>query len=247
MNIVISGYGRMGKEVEKMALEYGHQIVAIIDQAEDFNKQLSQIKKADVAIDFSIPEAAADNILHFFEMDIPVVVGTTGWLNRFHKIETFCKKAGKSLFWASNMSIGVNLFFKLNQQLAAMMSCYADFTPSIEETHHIHKKDAPSGTAITLAKEVLNHYPHLKKWELSSSKTSDNSLVITSIREGEIVGEHKVCYHSEIDEIEIRHTAFSRKGFALGSLIAAKWLQGKKGVFGMEDLLNSDFVCDFPA
>lgn len=238
MNIIISGYGRMGKEVEKIVLERNHKIVAIIDNVNDFNRQINQIQQADVAIDFSFPDVAADNILRFFKYNIPVVIGTTGWFNRFEEIKNQCIEQKQTLFWSTNMSLGVNLYFKLNNQLAEIMNRYNDYIPSVEETHHIHKKDAPSGTAISLANDILSHYKNLNGWKLSDSEPKDNELSIKSIREAETIGEHKVCYHSDIDEIEIRHTAFNRKGLALGSVVAAEWLQGKKGVFTMSDLLK---------
>ncbi|MDD4847896.1 MAG: 4-hydroxy-tetrahydrodipicolinate reductase [Bacteroidales bacterium] len=238
MKIILSGYGRMGKEVENIALERHHTIAAIIDQPSDFVRQIDKIRQADVAIDFSLPSAAADNILRFFDVNIPIVVGTTGWQDRFQEIEQRCITEHKSLFWSSNMSLGVNLFFQLNRQLADLLHSYEHYTPSIEETHHIHKKDAPSGTALMLANDILPLYPKLSDWKLADGDLHADRLMIQSIRKGEVVGEHKVCYHSEIDEIEIRHTAFNRKGFALGAVVAAEWLHGKTGIFNMNDLLK---------
>lgn len=181
MNIIISGYGRMGKEVEKIVLERNHKIVAIIDNVNDFNRQINQIQQADVAIDFSFPDVAADNILRFFKYNIPVVIGTTGWFNRFEEIKNQCIEQKQTLFWSTNMSLGVNLYFKLNHQLAEIMNRYNDYIPSVEETHHIHKKDAPSGTAISLANDILSHYKNLNGWKLSDSEPKDNDLSIKSI------------------------------------------------------------------
>ena len=250
MNIIISGYGRMGRHVEKIALQRGHAIAATIDNADDFKRHQARIAAADVAIDFSMPDAVADNILRFFEANIPVVVGTTGWYERFEEIENQCIDKKQSLLYGTNMSLGVNLFFELNRMVAKVMRPYPDYRPNVEETHHIHKKDAPSGTAITLANDILQQYDDLSGWALTSSDemsgdtSGDTSgkmsgkLPVTAFREGEIVGTHEIKYRSPVDEIVIRHAAFSREGFALGAVCAAEWLPGHCGVFTMKDVIR---------
>ena len=238
MKIILSGYGRMGRQVEKTALQRHHTIAAIIDNTDDFKKYRTQIAAADVVIDFSMPDAVADNILRFFEVKIPVVVGTTGWYERFEEIKNQCINEKQSLLYGTNMSLGVNLFFELNRMAAKLLHPYSDYQPSIQETHHIHKKDAPSGTAITLANNILQQYPHLSDWTLATSGEISGKLPITAIREGEIVGTHEVKYHSPVDEISITHTAFSREGFAIGAVCAAEWLPGHCGVFTMQDVIR---------
>ena len=238
MKIILSGYGRMGRQVEKIALQRHHAIAAVVDNVEDFEKYRTQIAAADVAIDFSMPDVVADNILRFFEMKIPVVVGTTGWYERFEEIKNQCVKEKQSLLYGTNMSLGVNLFFELNRMAAKLFQPYSEYLPNITETHHIHKKDAPSGTAITLANDVLQQYPNLSGWALASSDETAKSLPITAIREGEVVGMHEVKYRSSVDEITINHTAFSREGFAAGAVCAAEWLPGRVGIFTMQDVIR---------
>jgi 4-hydroxy-tetrahydrodipicolinate reductase len=237
MKIILSGYGRMGRQIEQTALQRGHAIAAIIDNINDFETCRPYISNADVVIDFSLPDAAADNILRFFEMKIPVVVGTTGWYERLEEIKNRCINEKQSLLYATNMSLGVNLFFELNQIVAKLMHPHPEYRPSVEETHHIHKKDAPSGTAITLANEILQQYQELSDWVLTPFNEPDN-LPVTAFREGETVGTHEVTYRSPIDEISIRHTAFSRESFALGAVCAADWLHGRVGVFTMRDVIG---------
>lgn len=232
MKIIISGYGRMGKQIEALALQRGHEIVAIIDTPDDF----ATLKPADVAIDFSLPEAAPENIIRFLDRDIPVVTGTTGWYERLQEIKDYCLAKKGALLYSSNMSVGMNLFFALNRKLAELMHPYPPYRVSIEETHHIHKKDAPSGTAITLAEDILRQYPELSGWELDSNNLE--KLPITAIREGETIGKHSVNYRSSIDEITISHNAFNRDGFVLGALLAAEWIPEKTGVFTMADVLG---------
>jgi 4-hydroxy-tetrahydrodipicolinate reductase len=233
MKIIISGYGRMGKRVEALALQQNHEIVSIIDKPEDF----LLLKSADVAIDFSLPEAAPNNIIRFIDNSIPVVVGTTGWYERLQEIKHYCCEKKGSLLYGSNMSIGMNLFFALNKKLAKLMHPYPQYRISVEETHHIHKKDAPSGTAITIVEDILQEYNELLGWELNGNNFS-KKIPVAAIREGETVGKHGIIYNSDIDEISIQHNAFNRDGFALGALTAAKWLSGKRGVFTMEDVLD---------
>jgi len=238
MRIIISGFGRMGQMVEKTALKRGHAITAVIDSVNDFKTLQSQIAGADVAIDFSVPDAVADNILRFFEVNIPVVVGTTGWYERFEQIKYQCISKKQSLLYGTNMSLGVNLFFELNRKLATLMCPYSEYTPSISETHHIHKKDAPSGTALTLANDILQQYPVFSGWSLTSANDSSDKLPITAFREGEIIGTHEVKYCSPVDEIVMRHNAFSRESFAMGAVCAAEWLPGHEGIFTMKDVIK---------
>lgn len=225
------GYGRMGKAIEKIALDRGHEIV-IRKDVEPLDADLSL---ADVAIDFSHPTAAFDNIVQCIDAGVPVVSGTTGWLDRYEEARTYCIAKEGAFLYASNFSIGVNLFFNLNGYLARMMSKLKDYEVSMEEVHHIHKLDAPSGTAITLAQEILRNS---EKSNWSIDKASDEDLLINVKRQGEVPGTHTVRYDSEVDSIEIRHTAHSRTGFALGAVVAAEWLRDKKGVFEMSDVLD---------
>ena len=228
MNILIIGYGKMGKMVEEIALNKSDTIVGIIDKEEDwqtFDKNNNY--KDIVAIDFSIPSKVLDNIEKAWERNIAIVVGTTGWYDKLEEITQRANQEKKTLFWASNFSIGVFLFNKLNAYLADMMKEYSDYNPSIKEIHHIHKLDAPSGTAITLAQTLVENH-NIEKQNLN----------IESVREGEVCGTHIINYYSEVDDIEIKHTAHSRKGFASGAVMAAHWLKGKQGVFTMKDFIN---------
>lgn len=228
MNILIIGYGKMGKMVEEIALSKSDTIVGIIDKEEDWQTFDKNNKYKDiVAIDFSIPSKVLDNIEKAWERNIAIVVGTTGWYDKLEEITQRANQEKKTLFWASNFSIGVFLFNKLNAYLADMMKEYSDYNPSIKEIHHIHKLDAPSGTAITLAQTLVENH-NIEKQNLN----------IESVREGEVCGTHIINYYSEVDDIEIKHTAHSRKGFASGAVMAAHWLLGKKGVFTMKDFIN---------
>mgnify|MGYP003288501625 CR=1 FL=1 len=230
MNIIIIGYGKMGKMVEQIAIQQGDSIVCKIDSEKDWNELDNanpEIIKQSVAIDFSTPATAICNIRECFKRNIPIVVGTTGWYEQMESIKEECLAKSQSLFWASNFSIGVFLFNKLNAYLADMMKEYSDYNPSIKEIHHIHKLDAPSGTAITLAQTLVENH-NIEKQNLN----------IESVREGEVCGTHIINYYSEVDDIEIKHTAHSRKGFASGAVMAAHWLKGKQGVFTMKDFIN---------
>jgi 4-hydroxy-tetrahydrodipicolinate reductase len=233
MKILLLGYGKMGKTIEKIALERGHEIVGRID-----TKDLSQIasSKADVAIEFSQPEAAFDNIKACLENKIPIACGTTGWLDQKSDVEKLAAKHQGTFFYASNYSVGVNIFFKLNQKLAAMMKAFDQYNVSIDETHHTEKKDAPSGTAITLADGIIQEGIK-QKWVNEPSVNTEN-LTINSFRINEVPGTHIVKYTSVIDDLEIRHIAHSREGFARGAVMVAEWLPGKKGVLGMDDFLK---------
>jgi 4-hydroxy-tetrahydrodipicolinate reductase len=232
MKIALLGYGRMGKAIQEIAINRGHEIIAIIDK----DKKTGDLAQADVAINFSIPSAAVENIQSAFNLNIPVVCGTTGWLDHLDSIHANCKEKETAFLYASNFSIGVNLFFKLNSLCVQLMKNHRDsYTTEITETHHIHKLDAPSGTAITLAEGILEQNDQFSKWTMDEDS---KGLKIRSLREGEVPGTHKITYQSEIDEISIEHKAHSRAGFALGAVIAAEWLNGKQGIYTMNDVLN---------
>ncbi len=231
MNIALLGYGKMGKTIEKIAISRGHQIVLKID----IEQQEYDFSQVDVAIDFSDPGAAFQNIYKCIESGIPVVSGTTGWLEKYDEIVNFCNENNGAFLYASNFSIGVNLFFQLNEYLSKIMSKVQGYDIQMEEIHHIHKLDAPSGTAITLAEMVIKN-SNKKEWSLESVLKKD--LLIKVKREGEVPGTHSINYISDVDAIEIKHTAYNRNGFALGAVIAAEWLVGNEGVFSMKDVLN---------
>lgn len=234
MKIALLGYGKMGKTIEGIAVERGHQIVLKVSEDID-NYDLSEIE-ADVAIDFSIPDAAFKNITTAFKHHIPVVCGTTGWLDKYEKAVKACEKENSAFLYASNFSIGVNLFFKLNEHLAEMMKNLEEYSVEIEEIHHVQKVDAPSGTAISLAQQILEKNPNKKDWQLDHAEKDE--IPVYAKREAEVPGTHTVFYKSEIDTIEIKHTAHSRLGFAKGAVIAAEWLKDKKGVFTMKEVLS---------
>jgi len=237
MKLALLGYGKMGREIEKMALQRNHTIVLLIDINNQDELTTSNLKKADVAIDFSTPESAFPNIMKCFEADVPIVCGTTGWLDKFKDVISFCEKNGKTFFYASNYSIGVNIFFEINRKLAHIMNRFTDYNVSIEEIHHIHKLDAPSGTAITLAEGIINELDRKKDWILGEEQNV-NSISIQAIRENEIPGTHSIKYDSPIDSIDIKHTAKNRKGLALGALLAAEFIKNKTGYFSTKDLMN---------
>ena len=232
MKIALLGYGRMGKAIEKIAENRGHQIVARWDE----NSQNDTLAEADVAINFSVPSAAVSNIKAAFGHQVPVVCGTTGWLDAYETITQQAQAENCGFLYASNFSVGVNLFFALNQHLAKLMAPYPEYQASLEEIHHVHKLDAPSGTAITLAEGILKNDPRYSEWSLTAQQ--EHQLPIEALREPDVPGTHTVRYQSPIDTLEIRHEAFSREGFALGAVIAAEWLAGKSGIFSMNDVLN---------
>jgi 4-hydroxy-tetrahydrodipicolinate reductase len=237
MKIALIGYGKMGKAIEKIVLERGHQVVSVIDVDNRDEFQSEAFKRADVAIEFSVPAAAVDNYRACFEANIPVVAGTTGWLERMDEVKAICEKEGKTFFYASNYSIGVNLFFALNRYLAKLMNDFPAYDVRLSETHHIHKLDAPSGTAITLAEDLIAQVDRKKQWTLHETGEPAD-LVIEALREDETPGIHEITYDSEIDYIHIKHSAKSRSGFALGAVLAAEFTVGKKGLLGMNDLLH---------
>jgi len=236
MKIALLGYGKMGQEIEKLAIRKGHEIVLVIDSLDEWERDEPLLAGADVAIDFSTPISVIENIYHCFDAGVPVVVGTTGWLDDLEKVQQDCHDRGQALFFAPNFSIGVNLFFDLNRHLAGLMSKWEDYAVSIEETHHIHKQDAPSGTAIVLANDIIRYMERKEKW-VKDTVENPEELGIKSYRTNNVPGTHIVRYESEDDCIEIIHSAKNRRGFAMGALMAAEWLAGKKGFFDMKDLL----------
>ena len=235
MNIALLGYGKMGKEIEAIALQRGHNIVLKVDETNASTFTNEDLKKADVAIEFSTPHAVIGNIKKCFDTQVPVVVGTTGWYNEFEMIQELCLQKSSALFHATNFSLGVNLFFKVNSYLAELMNKYNNYNVEMEEIHHIHKLDKPSGTAISLANQVLEKIERKKNWSITDH--NPETLFIKDVREGEVPGTHIIKYSSEVDDIEIMHKAHSRKGFALGAVIAAEYINGKKGIFTMNDLI----------
>lgn len=237
MKIALIGYGKMGKTIEQIALNRGHQIVSIVDINNPEEFQSDNFKSADVAIEFTTPATAFDNYMKSFAAGVPVVSGTTGWLDRIGEIKEKCAKEGKTFFYASNFSIGVNIFFALNKYLAKIMNNFPVYNISMTETHHIHKLDAPSGTAITLAEGILENVDRKERWTLETAQ-QPTDLPIHAIREGEVPGIHEVTYESDVDYISIKHDAKSRAGFALGAVVAAEFTAGKKGFLGMNDMLK---------
>jgi len=231
MKIALLGYGKMGKTIERLAQQKGHRIVFTKSR----NSAKGNLQQADVAIDFSIPETAFDNIKEALQLDIPVVSGTTGWLDHYDEIIKFCHSRNGSFIYASNFSVGVQLFFHLNEQLAQLMEPWNEYLPSITEIHHTQKLDAPSGTAITIAEGILKN-SNKTQWELDSNDPS--VIPISAKREGAIKGTHIVTYSSPLDTLKISHEAHTRDGFAQGAIIAAEWLQEKKGVYSMQDVLG---------
>lgn len=243
MKIALYGYGKMGKAIEQAALARGHQVVLHVDQ----HNAGTPPTGADVAIEFSRPEQAMANMRLCVGHKVPVVVGTTGWYEQLGEVQALVEQQQGSLLWASNFSIGVNLFFQLNRQLAALMDRHPEYQASMEEIHHVHKLDAPSGTAITLARGVEGAHARYKGWVLAEGNAAqpraatgggNGPLPITSIREGEIPGTHTVAWTGPDDRISITHEAFGRHGFATGAVVAAEWLQGRTGLFTMQDVLR---------
>jgi 4-hydroxy-tetrahydrodipicolinate reductase len=231
MKIALLGYGKMGKVIEQIAVERGHEIVLKKSSSNTFEG----LKNADVAIDFSIPTTAVNHITECFNTNIPVICGTTGWLEHYNEMEALCQQKNGSFIYASNFSLGVNVFFELNNHLAKIMNNLKQYQVSMEEIHHTQKLDAPSGTAISLANGIIENSSY-NKWTLENPK--ENELHIEAKRIENVPGTHSVFYDSNVDQIEIKHTAHSREGFALGAVVAAEWLAGKKGVFTMKDVLQ---------
>jgi 4-hydroxy-tetrahydrodipicolinate reductase len=237
MKIALIGYGKMGKAIEEIAVQRGHEIVLKINKENLNDFSIESLQRADVAIEFTSPHSAAENIKRCFDANVPVVCGSTGWLDKWKAVEDKCNASNGTLLYASNFSVGVNLFFQLNNFLAELMANRSDYDIALEEIHHTEKKDAPSGTAITLAEQVLQHIKSKNKW-VNTSTDNPNELEIISKRIDPAPGTHIVLYKSEIDDIEIIHTAHSRKGFATGAIMAAEFLAGKTGIYSMKDVLG---------
>ncbi|AJR03704.1 4-hydroxy-tetrahydrodipicolinate reductase [Siansivirga zeaxanthinifaciens] len=232
MKIALLGYGKMGKTIEQIAINRGHEIVLTVDKDDDNY----DIKKADVAIDFSIPSVAFNNISNCLNNGVPVISGTTGWLESYDKAVALCEEKKGAFIYASNYSLGVNIFFELNKTLAKMMSNLKQYNVSMEEIHHTQKLDAPSGTAISLANDIIANNNNFSNWKLD--ETGEAIIPITAKRIEDVPGTHTVTYQSEVDTITIEHIAHNRQGFALGAVIAAEWIVGKTGIFTMNDVLN---------
>ena len=237
MNIALIGYGKMGKAIEEIALQRNHTIVLKIDEFNVADLTKENLSKADVAIEFTGPHSAFDNIKKAIDWQTPVVCGSTGWTERLDEVKKYCGQKNGSFIYASNFSIGVNIFFELNKKLAALMSPHSDYKVRIEETHHTQKKDAPSGTAITLAEQVMKELSYKKRW-VNNESDDPAELAVISKRIDPAAGTHSIKYYSPIDDIEIIHTAHNRTGFAAGAVLAAEFIKDKKGYFSMKDVLN---------
>ncbi|MEQ9164759.1 MAG: 4-hydroxy-tetrahydrodipicolinate reductase [Fulvivirga sp.] len=235
MRILLIGYGKMGHAIEAIALKRGHQIAGTIDRDNANDLQKFNASNTDVAIEFSQPESAIANIKYCLENNIAILSGTTGWLNKKAEVEELCKNNNGTFFYASNYSIGVNLFFQLNEQLARLMADQSEYNVDIDEIHHTQKKDAPSGTAISLAEGIIDNYPNKENWLLE--KESEKCVTIHAHRVDNVPGTHTVKYSSPIDDIEIKHTAHSREGFAMGAVMVSEWLPQQKGILNMKDFL----------
>jgi len=244
MNIALIGYGKMGQIIERFAIERGHDIVLKISSKNLEDLTVSNLKKADVAIDFSLPDSAIKNIYTCFDANVPLIVGTTGWYGQLQEVKDECLSGNHTLLYGSNFSIGVNLFFHINQVLAKMMNNYPVYDVQVEEIHHTQKLDSPSGTAMTIAETIIDNLDRKKEWVNELDGKADievlkpDQLLIASQRIENIPGTHTVVYSSEVDEIEIKHTATSRAGFALGAVVAAEWLQNKQGFYNISDIFN---------
>lgn len=236
MKIALIGYGKMGHEVEKAAVELSHEIAIIIDNEDDWSAKADELKSCDVAIEFSAPSLAKRNIMRCFEMRIPVVVGTTGWYEHLPEITKACENSKATLFYASNFSIGVNIFFDINRRLASLLEAYPAYSPAMIEVHHLQKLDSPSGTAITLAHGIIDSNSNYSRYGAESAE--DGCIPIESVREGTVTGKHTVTWSSDTDHISISHEAISRRGFATGAVMAASWVKDRTGIFTMKDMLN---------
>ncbi len=238
MKIALLGYGKMGKMIEVIAIERGHTIACTVSTTNLAIMETEAFTTADVAIDFSTPASVIHNIHTCFAKNVPVVVGTTGWNNDLASITDQCNQQQQALLHASNFSIGVNVFFAINKKLAQLMQLYANYEITMQEVHHLQKLDAPSGTGISLANDILHNNSNYNEWALLENKNSDKQLPIEALRKPDVVGFHSITYNSPIDNITISHDAHTRQGFAHGAVIAAEWLVGKKGVFTMNDVLG---------
>ena len=238
MKIVILGYGKMGKAIEKIALNRGHDILLKIHRENQEQLNVKNLSRADVVIDFSIPNSAKENILMAINANTPIISGTTGWLDHYDEVSQYCTEKNSAFLYASNFSLGVNLFFELNKNLAKLMNTHQQYQIEMTEIHHTQKLDAPSGTAISLAEQIISENDKKNTWTLEP-ENSNEQIRIHAEREGNVPGTHIVNYESDIDTITIKHEAHSREGFAFGAVIAAEWIQNKKGVFSMHDVLFS--------
>ncbi|RUT77856.1 4-hydroxy-tetrahydrodipicolinate reductase [Ancylomarina longa] len=236
MRIALIGYGKMGKAIEQIAISRGHRIDLIIDQNNQEDLCKENLKNIDVAIEFTNPQSALNNYQTCFDANIPIVSGTTGWLEHLPEVQLKCEN-GSGFFYASNYSLGVNLFFELNKKLTELMAPFKEYNIDMEEIHHIHKLDSPSGTAITLAEGIIKNHPIKELW-IEGMSSEAKEVSIYSKRHGSVPGTHTITWHSEVDQISIQHQAYSRKGFALGAVLAAEFMPKKQGFFGMKDLLN---------
>lgn len=237
MKIALIGYGKMGKTIERIALQRGHEIVLRISSGNQNEFNTENLLKADVAIEFTNPEGAFENVQKCLMASVPVVCGSTGWNDELDEVYKICNDNNTAMLQSSNFSIGVNVFFEINSILAKMMNQYPEYEVSMEETHHAHKKDSPSGTAITIAERILENLHRKKTW-VNTQPHDTNELSITAHRSEEVPGTHIVKYSSEIDDIELTHTAHNRDGFALGAVVAAEFIKDKKGIFNMKDILG---------
>jgi len=237
MKLALIGYGKMGKTIEQLAESRGHEVCARLSSSAS-KSEWESIKEADMAIEFTRPEAALPNFKRCLDLGVALVTGTTGWYSKMSEVESMVKSSEGAFFWASNFSIGVNLFWKLNEQLTALMNVHQEYEPLMVEIHHIQKLDEPSGTAITTANQMIAGLDRFTNWKLSTENPTETDIVIQASREGDVKGTHIVKYESDMDVIELKHEAKSRDGFALGSILAAEFLYGKRGVFTMKDLIK---------
>lgn len=237
MKVALIGYGRMGQQIKRLLDNSLDEVVLIIDRNNFEDLTIDNLKNADVAIEFTTPDTAFDNIKKCIDAQVPVVSGTTGWLDKFDKIEKYCKDNNGSLFYASNFSIGMSIFFEINSRLASLMNNYPQYQTTIEEVHHTKKVDAPSGTAITIAQQIIKNVDRKEYW-VNTSSVLEKELAIASIRRSNVNGIHIITWESEVDMVKIEHTAKSREGFAIGAITAANFIKNKKGVYSMRDLLN---------
>lgn len=242
MNIALIGYGKMGRTIEALGIQQGHSFPVIIDEHNHAHLSAGKLDGIDAAIEFSTPAAAPENIMKCIDIGVPVVTGTTGWNHKIPEIEAYCMKKNGTLFYASNFSIGVNILFTLNRKLAEIMDQFPEYAISMSEVHHVHKQDAPSGTAITLAEQILEVNRQISSWHLKGSdakkEETAGQLPIEAIRKGEVRGQHTIHYESDMDSITLSHDAKTREAFAAGALLAARYIKERKGVFGMQDLLK---------
>ena len=238
MKIALIGYGKMGKEIEQILIARGHTIPLIIDLNNTNDLDAAHLKEIDVAIEFTTPSTAYGNVVKCLEAGVPVVCGTTAWLDKLPQVEQLCKEKNGAFFYASNYSIGVNIFFEINRHLAQLMNRFGEYDVTIEETHHTQKKDAPSGTAVTLAEGILENLDRKQKW-VCGTTTVPEELEVVAIRRSVVPGTHTVTYESDVDSLSVTHMAKSRRGFALGAVLAAEFLYGKTGIFSMKDLMKA--------